>query len=114
MSESIALHETPQVRGLPLLGNALGMARGPAKFFVDSYRKYGPVFRVRLLGQNYTVIAGVEAANFMGSREGKDSLRSKEFWEGLVQEYGAKRSLVCEDGESHMQLRDIMLRGYSL
>jgi cytochrome P450 len=113
MSESIALHETPQVPGLPLLGNALGMARGPAKFFVDCYRKYGPVFRVKLLGQSYTVIAGVEAANFMGSREGKDSLRSKEFWEGLVQEYGATRTLVGEDGESHKQLRDIMRRGYS-
>lgn len=113
MSDRITLQVTPQVRGLPLLGNALDMARGPAKFFVDAYRKYGPVFRVRLMGQDYTVIAGVEAANFMGSREGKDSLRSKEFWEGLVQEYGATRTLVGEDGESHKELRDIMRRGYS-
>lgn len=113
MSEPLALQEPPQVSGLPLLGNTLQMARGPAKFFVDSYRKYGPVFRVRLMGQPYTVIAGVEAANFMGSREGKDSLRSKEFWQGLVQEYGATRTLVGEDGDSHKELRDIMRRGYS-
>ncbi|MGH8517143.1 MAG: cytochrome P450, partial [Panacagrimonas sp.] len=77
------------------------------------YRKYGPVFRVRVLGQKYTVIAGVEAANFMGSREGKDCLRSKEFWQGLVQEYGATRTLVGVDGEPHKQLRDVMRRGYS-
>lgn len=113
MTESTVVHQTPQVKGLPLLGNVLDMARGPAKFFVDCYRKHGPVFRVRILGQNYTVIAGVEAANFMGSREGKDSLRSKEFWEGLVAEYGATRTLVGVDGEPHKQLRDIMRRGYS-
>jgi cytochrome P450 len=113
MTESTVVHQTPQVKGLPLLGNVLDMARGPAKFFVDCYRKYGPVFRVRVLGQNYTVIAGVEAANFMGSREGKDCLRSKEFWQGLVEEYGATRTLVGVDGEPHKQLRDVMRRGYS-
>jgi cytochrome P450 len=113
MTESTVVHETPQVKGLPLLGNVLDMARGPAKFFVDCYRKHGPVFRVRVLNQTYTVIAGVEAANFMSSREGKDCLRSKEFWEGLVAEYGATRTLVGVDGEPHKQLRDIMRRGYS-
>jgi cytochrome P450 len=113
MTESTVVHVTPQVKGLPLLGNLFDMARGPAKFFVDCYRKYGPVFRVRILGQDYTVIAGVEAANFMGSREGKDCLRSKEFWQGLVEEYGATRTLVGVDGEPHKQLRDIMRRGYS-
>ena len=101
------------VPGLPLLGSLFGMARDPAKFFVDCYRKYGPVFRLKLLGNSYTVIAGVEAANFMGTREGRDSLRSKEFWQGLVDEYGATRILTGEDGESHKQLRDIMRRGYS-
>jgi cytochrome P450 len=112
-TENTVLHETPLVRGVPLFGNALDMARGPAKFFVDCYRKYGPVFRVRVLGQTYTVIAGQEAANFMGSREGKDSLRSKEFWQGLVEEYGATKTLVGVDGEQHKQLREIMKRGYS-
>jgi cytochrome P450 len=111
--ESVALHKTPVLPGLPWLGNALGMGRDPAKFFVDSYRKYGPVFRIKLLGNSYTVIAGVEAANFMGTREGKECLRSKEFWSGLVAEYGATRTLTGEDGESHKQLRDIMRRGYS-
>ena len=104
---------TPKVPGLPLIGNVLGMAKDPAQFFVDCYRKYGPVFRVNILGNDYTAIAGVEAANFMGTREGRECLRSKEFWEGLVAEYGATRSLTGEDGESHKELRDVMRRGYS-
>ena len=109
----VAIVPTPRVPGLPLLGNALAMAKGPAQFFVDCYRKYGPVFQVNLLGNDYKVIAGVEAANFMGTREGRDALRSKEFWQGLVQEYGATRTLTGEDGEAHKQLRDVMRSGYS-
>ncbi|MDB5988049.1 MAG: cytochrome [Nevskia sp.] len=104
---------TPTVPGLPIIGSVLGMAKDPAQFFVDCYRKYGPVFRVKILGNTYTAIAGVEAANFMGTREGRECLRSKEFWEGLVAEYGATRSLTGEDGESHKELRDVMRRGYS-
>ena len=106
--ETLPLRQTPTVPGLPILGNVLDMAKDPAKFFVDCYRKFGPVFNVKLLGQKYKVIAGVEAANFMGTKEGKDSLRSREFWEGLVNEYGATRILTSEDGEVHKQLRDVM------
>ena len=113
LAETAPALQTPRVKGVPLLGNVLDMAKDPARFFVASYRKYGPVFRVKLLGKSYTVIAGVEAANFLGTREGKDCLRSKEFWEGLVKEYGATRTLTGEDGEGHKELRDVMRRGYS-
>lgn len=112
-AEAVALKKTPQVPGLPLLGNVLDMAKGPADFFVHCYRTYGPVCRMSILGQKYVLISGVEAANFMGTRAGKDSLRSKEFWQGLCGEYGANRMLTGEDGESHKQLRDIMRNGYS-
>lgn len=105
--------ETPVVRGLPVLGNALEMAADPARFFVRCYRRHGPVFRIKLLDKTYPVIAGVEAANFLGTREGRDNLRSKEFWQGLVDEYGATRTIIGEDGESHKQLREVMRRGYS-
>ena len=113
IAETAPATETPRVPGLPLLGNVLDMAKDPARFFLDCYRKYGPVFRISVLGKSYGVIAGVEAANFMGTREGKECLRSKEFWEGLVKEYGATRTLTGEDGEAHKELREIMRRGYS-
>jgi len=113
VAETVPVLETPLVRGLPLIGSVLGMAKDPAQFFLRCYREYGPVFRVKILSKTYTVIAGVEAANFLGTREGKDCLRSKEFWQGLVEEYGATRTLTGEDGEAHKELRDIMRRGYS-
>ena len=89
------------------------MVKGPADFFVHCYRTYGPVCRLSVLGEKYVLISGVEAANFMGTRAGKECLRSKEFWEGLLGEYGAKRMLTGDDGDSHRELRDIMRSGYS-
>ncbi len=111
--EAAVLKKTPRVPGLPWLGSLFGMIKGPADFFVHCYRTYGPVCRLSILGEQYVLISGVEAANFMGTRAGKDCLRSKEFWEGLVSEFGATRTLTGEDGESHKQLRAIMRKGYS-
>ncbi|MDR3417385.1 MAG: cytochrome P450 [Nevskia sp.] len=103
----------PFVRGVPLLGNLLQFARDPARFFLDSYRKYGPVFRVRVLGNTYTCIAGAEAATFMGTREGKECLRSYEAWKPLMDEFGASKMLSAADGELHKKLRGVMRHGVS-
>jgi cytochrome P450 len=111
--ESATLKTPQRVRGIPVIGSALAMAKDPAKFFVDCYREYGPVFRIKILSNTYTVLAGAEAANFMGTRQGRDSLRSKEFWQGLVDEWGARRTLTGEDGEMHQKLRTVMRHGYS-
>jgi cytochrome P450 len=111
--ETAVLKDPPQVPGIPLIGNTLEMAKDPAKFFVDCYRRHGPVFRIRVMGNTYTVLAGAEAANFMGTRAGRDSLRSKEFWQGLVNEWGASKTLTGEDGETHNKLRAVMRHGYS-
>jgi cytochrome P450 len=105
--------DVPMVRGLPLLGNALGLAKDPARFFVRCYREYGPVFRLRILNRTCTVIAGTEAANYLGTPDGREALRSKEFWQGLADEYGANRNILGEDGAAHRELRNVMRRGYS-
>jgi cytochrome P450 len=89
------------------------MAKNPAKFFLESYQEYGPVFRVQVFGNELTVIAGAEAANFMGTREGKECLRSREAWEPMVQEMGMTKNLVYVDGELHKELRAIMKWGFS-
>src|SRR3546814_15558334 len=89
------------------------MAANPAKFFARCYRDYGSAFRVRVFGNDLTVIAGAEAATFMGTREGKESLRSKEAWEPLVKEFGASKMLTAVDGELHKQLRAVLKRGFS-
>ncbi len=112
--DTLAPHTvTPRVRGLPIVGNVLEMAKDPGKFFYDCYREYGPVFRIKLMGETRTVIAGAEAANFMGTREGKESLRSKDYWQGMIDEWGASKMLNALDGDLHAKLRGIMKRGFS-
>ncbi len=108
-----AAKRPPIVDGAPLIGNTASMARDPARFFVQCYRRYGPAFRVRVLGREQTVIAGPEAAVFMGTAQGRECLRSREFWEGLTHEYGAQQTLTGVDGEVHKQMRAVLRRGYS-
>lgn len=103
----------PVVPGLPLLGNTLEMAKDPAAFFLRAYRKHGAIFKIHVFGRDSIVIAGPEAAMFMTTRDGRDSLRSKEFWEGLVGEYGATETLTGLDGERHTRLRALVREGFS-
>ena len=105
--------DIPDVSGIPLVGNTVEMARDPAAFFLRAYRDYGPVYRVNVFGRKTIVIAGPEAAMFMTTREGRDCLRSKEFWGDFVDFHGASKTLTGEDGETHEKLRRIMRKGFS-
>lgn len=91
--------------GWPLLGNALQMGKDPAAFFYQAYRNHGAVFQTKVMGNEWLALVGPEAAKFMGSSEGKECLRSKEVWSGVGLEYGAKHTLVAEDGPIHKKLR---------
>ncbi len=103
----------PLVRGLPLIGSTLSMAAGPAAFFKKCYDEYGGTFRVRVFGNEFSVMAGAEAATFMGSSEGKQCLRSWEVWYPQMVEFNSTKMLTAVDGELHAQLRDVMKRGFS-
>src|SRR5690606_11037566 len=89
------------------------LASDPAAFLARCYTRHGPVFRVRAMRRTLTVLAGPELARWMGSREGRESLRSAEVWQGLGDEYGATRTLTGVDGPEHRRLREVMRRGYS-
>src|SRR4051794_38869210 len=87
------------------------MATDPAAFFVRCYREAGPIFRIRLFNEPYTVLAGPEGNRFI-AREGDTYLRSKEFWQEFADEFGAKKSIVNTDGEVHTKIQRVMKRGY--
>ncbi|HZU85908.1 MAG TPA: cytochrome P450 [Anaerolineaceae bacterium] len=102
----------PLVSGLPMIGSALEMYTDVLGFLVRQYQHMGPIFRVRVLDEIYTVIAGPQANQFM-AREGNKHFRSKEFWERLDREMGAQTTLISSDGEVHSRLRQLEKRGYS-
>ncbi len=102
----------PMVPGLPGIGSALEMFTDVLGFLVKQYQIMGPIFRVKVLNEIYTVIAGPQANQFM-SREGNTHFRSKEFWERLDHEMGAQTTLISSDGEVHTRLRQMSKAGYS-
>ncbi len=102
----------PIVPGLPFVGSAIPMYTDVLGFLVQQYQRMGPIFRIRIPGETYTVIAGQQANLFM-AREGNDHFRSKEFWQHMDRELGAKTTLISSDGEIHSRLRQLQKRGYS-
>ena len=104
--------QTPTARGLPVIGNAIEMAGNVGQFLTDQYLKLGPVYRVKILNREYTVLAGAKANNFV-HRQGREYLRSKETWQDFDQELGASKSMVSADGEDHFKLRRGMRDGFS-
>ena len=102
----------PVAPGLPLVGGALEMYTDVLGYLIRQYQRMGPIFRVRILNDTYTVIAGPDANLFM-ARAGNDHFRSKEFWEDMDRELGGGPSLISTDGDVHTRMRQMMKRGYS-
>jgi hypothetical protein len=55
-------------RGLPLIGSVLDLADDVLAFLVKQYQKLGPIFRLKVLNDTYTAIAGPEANLFFCTR----------------------------------------------
>ena len=102
----------PEVPGLPVIGNGIGVARDVGGFLLQQYRRRGPVFRVRFPGRRYVVLAGLEA-NRLAQRRGKDLLRSDFPWHGFAAGLGASRMMPGMDGREHAELRRAHRSGYS-
>jgi hypothetical protein len=55
----------PAVRALPWVGSAFALSGDLPAFMVASYRRHGPAFRLKMLGREFTVLAGRDANLFM-------------------------------------------------
>ena len=88
------------------------MTRDPLSSLVDLYKQYGPIFRMRALRRECTVIAGQEANQFL-AKHGEEYLGSRELFGGLADELQTDVFMVAMDGEPHRKLRKIMRRGFS-
>ncbi|MCB9109621.1 MAG: cytochrome P450 [Anaerolineales bacterium] len=102
----------PRVAGLPVLGNALDFLNRPMEFFVESYHKYGPIFRIQVLNQKFVILGGLEANRFL-AKAPDEMFSSKPLFGGFAEEMNAPSSIVALDGEQHRHMRKVMQRGYS-
>ena len=102
----------PRVPGLPVLGNTLSMTGDTLAYLTDCYRRYGPIYRISALDRQITVMAGIEANNFL-AREGEQHFSSELLFGGFAEEMGTRTFMVAMDGEPHRRLRKLMRRGFS-
>ncbi len=102
----------PRAPGLPIVGNAISLSGDFLAFLVRQHLRLGPVFQVRAFHRKMTVLAGIEANQFV-TQYGKNLLRSQEFWRRFDRELGAGRSIISMDGSEHVRSRRAQRAGYS-
>ncbi len=102
----------PKVPGVPLLGNSLQLAADPAAFFVGAYQRLGPIFKVNVFFQDYTVLAGKEAFSFF-LKEKERYFSRESFYKAFSKELGTDQFILGEAAHLHQHLRGQMRVAYS-
>jgi len=101
----------PKASGLPFLGNALNIKNNPVKYVVEQYQKFGPIFRISLLGNEMTVLAGRDAIQFASTPEANDIFSLRESYGGLEIEVGPV--ILSMEGEQHRHYRKLARPSHS-
>ncbi len=96
--------------GGSMLWRTLRFTVDPEGFFWSAYRRYGDIFKLRILGQEWVAIAHPEAVKEVFSH-GPEQLNSGEANEALSPVLGA-RNLLLLDGEEHLHRRRIVLPSF--
>jgi cytochrome P450 len=96
---------------LPLVGSIFALANDSQAFLFDQYQKLGSIFRVRVLGNEFKVLAGPELNIMMATQP--DKFSAWDTWEPLVQDFGGRRTLTMIDGPEHAQMRKLMRHSFS-
>jgi len=103
----------PVASGLPLLDSTQQFLRDTTGLLRRSYEELGPVFRLRTLWQDYTVIAGFEARDFL--RDGLDEqyLSRESIFGPVGEQFGGTDFILGQSGERHRLLRGVLSLAYS-
>ena len=105
--------DIPQVEGLPIVGSVFQMTGDIVDFLSQCYYKYGPIFRIRVFGNQLIALVGPKANEFV-TQISKTHLRSFESWWRFGLAFGgAHRVLLSMDGPEHIRMRKLMVNGYS-
>lgn len=102
----------PLAKGRPLIGNAIEMGGDTVAFLAQTYQQLGPIFRVRALTRELTILGGRDANEFM-ARQGDEALSGREFFGGLNEELGSSLVFPALDGDVHSHYRKLFRPSYS-
>ncbi len=102
--DPVSCKPIPDVPGLPLLGNALQMTGEIQPYLADQYRRFGPIFRIRLPGRRIVVMGGKKANEF-ARQHSERCFRTDEAFAPMSRAIGSRRALLASNGHDHIKLR---------
>ena len=82
------------------------------KFMADKRKELGPVYRLKLLGGEAVVLAGLETNRWV-AKKGRLHLRTRDYLEDFQAEWGTARSIASMDGADHFRMRRAVRAGNS-
>ncbi|MCG3173598.1 MAG: hypothetical protein GMKNLPBB_01797 [Myxococcota bacterium] len=92
--------------------NNLQVLRDAHRFFVEAYRKLGPVFRARFGGEDFTIIAGDEAFEHFRDH-GEEGLDRSRFFARYAEAMGDPRFVLREPLGSQEHVRNGLKLAFS-
>lgn len=103
----MATAKPPLVRGLPILGNGLGLSKDALGYMAQAYQEYGSVYRVRIPGREITILAGPDA-NHLLMDHGDEVFRLRPIYGTLVEETASDLYLPTLDEPQYSYYRKMI------
>lgn len=100
----------PLVAAPPWVGSVVALMRDTPGFLCRSAEQYGPIFRVRALGNTITVLAG-QSANRLLAEADNDLLSNREPWQGVCDELQTSQLLTALTDAQHTRQRRVLKPG---
>ncbi len=82
------------------------------KFIAEKAGELGPVFKIKIPGREMVVLASAEMNQWVG-RNGRNFLRTRDYLEEFLSEWGTARSIASMGGAEHFRMRKAMRAGNS-
>ncbi|XP_005098125.1 cytochrome P450 26A1 isoform X2 [Aplysia californica] len=100
----------PGSLGWPIVGETVQFVVQGAQFYVDHFKRYGPIYKTHLLGSPTARVSGAEHLHHLLNSE-PQSLTMK--LPGSVRHMMGKASLVTSKGDDHVRMKKIILEAFT-
>jgi cytochrome P450 len=100
----------PTVGLFDMLGSRSFRSGNLPKFLAEQSERYGPVYQLKAGGKSLVVLASAELNHWTG-RKGRMLLRTRDYLEAFLTQWGTARSIASMDGADHFRMRKAMRAG---
>lgn len=94
----------PEVGLWGILSSKSFWGKNIPKFIAEKAREVGPVFKLKTPGREMVVLASAELNRWVG-RGGRNHLRTRDYLDGFLAEWGTSASIASMDGAEHYRFR---------